>query len=56
VLKKYSKSDRKIADEAVEQAADAVECFLSEGLSTAMNKFNTKKESLNPSDGPESSD
>ncbi len=46
VLSKLSGSERKLMDDAVDLAANAVECFLSEGLATAMNRFNTRKESL----------
>ncbi len=45
VLAKFSGSDKKIIDEAVERAADAIECFLSDGLAAAMNRFNTRKDS-----------
>ena len=44
VLSKFSGHDRAAAEEALELAADAVDCFLNEGLSAAMNKYNTRKE------------
>ena len=40
VLTPFRASERAAAQEAVEQAADAVECALSHGLETAMNRFN----------------
>ncbi len=49
VLSKFSGSERKLMDDAVAQAADAVECFLAEGLAAAMNRFNTRRESLDNS-------
>ena len=43
VLSKFSATERAIADEAIERAADAVECFLKEGLSAAMNRYNFRE-------------
>ncbi|MDR0294126.1 MAG: aminoacyl-tRNA hydrolase [Oscillospiraceae bacterium] len=40
VLAQISEGDRKILDEAVPRAADAVECILREGIEAAMNRFN----------------
>lgn len=40
VLGKFQGEDRKTMDAAVQRAADAVECCLSEGLDRAMNRFN----------------
>ena len=40
VLSKFTGEDKKLIDAAIERAADAVECFLSEGGDKAMGKFN----------------
>ena len=40
VLGKLQGEDKKVLDEAVKRAADAVECFLREGPQRAMNRFN----------------
>ena len=40
VLGKFRGPDRKVMDEAVKRAADAVECFLRDGPQKAMNTFN----------------
>jgi len=40
VMGKFHGENRKIMDEAVRRAADAVECILKSGMDTAMNKFN----------------
>lgn len=40
VLGKLQGEDKKVMDEAVRRAADAVECFLREGPQKAMNRFN----------------
>jgi peptidyl-tRNA hydrolase, PTH1 family len=40
VLKRFSKGEREQIDVTIEQAADAVETILSEGVATAMNRFN----------------
>jgi PTH1 family peptidyl-tRNA hydrolase len=40
VLRRFSKSERELIDVAVEQAADAVELILAEGVAAAMNRFN----------------
>jgi PTH1 family peptidyl-tRNA hydrolase len=42
VLGHFSKSDRKLIDEAVIRAAEAVECIASEGTDAAMNKYNVR--------------
>jgi len=42
VLRPLSKRDRETFDVAVEVAADAVEAVLSEGVTAAMNRFNTR--------------
>ena len=43
VLGHFSDSDRKLADEGINDAAEAVEMILSEGVDAAMNKYNRKK-------------
>jgi PTH1 family peptidyl-tRNA hydrolase len=40
VLRRFAKSERELVDVAVEQAADAVEVILSDGVTAAMNRFN----------------
>ena len=40
VLGKFQGEDKKIMEQAVERAADAVECLLREGIDRAMNRFN----------------
>ncbi len=40
VLGKLQGEDKKVLDEAVKRAADAVECFLRDGPQRAMNRFN----------------
>ena len=42
VLRRPGKADRELLAVAVEEAADAVEALLADGLSTAMNRFNTR--------------
>ena len=43
VLGRFSDSDRKLVDEGINDAAEAVEMILSEGVDAAMNKYNRKK-------------
>ena len=40
VLKKFSKRERTEIDVIIEQAADAVECIVNDGIDAAMNRFN----------------
>ena len=40
VLGKLTGEDKKVMDEAVQRAADAIECLLKDGLQKAMNQFN----------------
>ena len=40
VLGKLQGEDKKVFDEAVKKAADAIECLLKDGADKAMNKFN----------------
>ena len=43
VLSRFSDSDRKLVDEAIEKAGDAVEKIISQGPDAAMNEYNRKK-------------
>ena len=43
VLGRFSADDRKLVDEGIRDAAEAVELILSEGVDVAMNKYNRKK-------------
>ena len=43
MLGHFSDSDRKLVDEGINDAAEAVEMILSEGVDAAMNKYNRKK-------------
>jgi PTH1 family peptidyl-tRNA hydrolase len=43
VLGKFGPQEREQAQEAIEQAVEAVECCVREGLTTAMNRFNRRK-------------
>ena len=43
VLSRFSDSDRKLVDEAIQEAADAVEKIISQGPDAAMNEYNRKK-------------
>ena len=40
VLRRFSKRERAEIDVTLEMAADAVECIVTEGVDTAMNRFN----------------
>ena len=40
VLAKFGRAERELADQLVQSAADAVCCVLSDGVATAMNRFN----------------
>jgi peptidyl-tRNA hydrolase, PTH1 family len=40
VLGRFGPSDRTIIDEAIDRAAEAVECWTKHGMQTAMNQFN----------------
>jgi PTH1 family peptidyl-tRNA hydrolase len=42
VLDRFSKRDRKLIDVTIEDAADAVELILAEGVDAAMNRYNTR--------------
>lgn len=43
VLTGFSHQDREIIDQAVATMALAIECWLTQGIDVAMNKFNTRK-------------
>jgi PTH1 family peptidyl-tRNA hydrolase len=45
VLGHFEGSEAEIMHEATNNAVAAIECILAEGLETAMNKYNTKKDS-----------
>ena len=40
VLSRFSPQEREMVDDAIHRAADAVEAILTEGVQTAMNRFN----------------
>ncbi len=40
VLSKFTKDDRAVMDVAVSRAADAVECWVREGIESCMNQYN----------------
>jgi PTH1 family peptidyl-tRNA hydrolase len=42
VLDRFSKRDRKDIEVTIEDAADAVELILSDGVAAAMNRYNTR--------------
>ncbi|MCA9245002.1 MAG: aminoacyl-tRNA hydrolase [Phycisphaerales bacterium] len=42
VLSRYSPEEREVMEAAIGRAADAVECWIKEGLEPAMNRFNQK--------------
>lgn len=50
VLSRPPATDRKLLDEAVDQAAEAVECWVACGAGTAMNRYNRTRQ--NRADGP----
>ena len=43
VLSRFPDSERKLADEAIREAADAVEKIIAQGPDAAMNEYNRKK-------------
>lgn len=40
VLGRFRAEERELADEAIRRAADAVECWITSGMATTMNRFN----------------
>jgi PTH1 family peptidyl-tRNA hydrolase len=44
VTSKFPPGERDIVDRAIARAADAVETFVSDGIHTAMNRFNAKED------------
>lgn len=40
VLGRFQANERELADEVVRRAADAVECWITSGIATAMNRYN----------------
>jgi PTH1 family peptidyl-tRNA hydrolase len=42
VLDRFSKRDRRLIDVTIEDAADAIEMILSDGVDAAMNRYNTR--------------
>jgi peptidyl-tRNA hydrolase len=44
VLGSFTNAERPVIEEAIHQAADAAECWITGGLSRAMNRFNRFKE------------
>jgi PTH1 family peptidyl-tRNA hydrolase len=42
VLDRFSKRDRQLIDVTIQEAADAVELILAEGVDAAMNRYNTR--------------
>ena len=50
VLQPFGRDDEMLMNMARDRAVEAIECFLAEGIVTAMNRFNTQAEdeSLNP--------
>lgn len=40
VLSKFSAAERKVVSDALSRSADAAQCWLSDGIETAMNRFN----------------
>lgn len=46
VLQDFSKSDLKLLSEVLDHAADAVNTFITDGINTAMNKFNGDVQSM----------
>lgn len=42
VLSPFAPDERQLVEEAISRAADAVECWLDQGINAAMNRFNPK--------------
>ncbi|MCY3007014.1 MAG: aminoacyl-tRNA hydrolase [Planctomycetota bacterium] len=43
VLSKFSKKERQVVEESLGCALDAIQCWLSDGIDKAMNRFNASK-------------
>jgi peptidyl-tRNA hydrolase, PTH1 family len=48
VLEEFAEDEKTVVDEAIERAADAVECWLGEGALAAMNRFNRRTRGEEP--------
>jgi len=48
VLEDFDEDEDTVVDEALERAADAVECWLAEGMLAAMNRFNRRNRMEEP--------
>ena len=50
VLEEFGEEEERVVEQAIERAAEAVECWLAEGLPVAMNRFNrrVRKEESTP--------
>jgi len=44
VLSKFSKKEREVVDESLVRALEAIQCWLSDGIEQAMNRFNAAKQ------------
>ena len=44
VLEAFTDEERRAVDDAVMRAADAVQCWLAEGITSAMNRFNRRQD------------
>ena len=42
MLETFETEDESIVEDAITEAADAVECWIREGLGAAMNRFNRR--------------
>ena len=50
VLEEFSPEERPVLEEAIRRAADAVECWVAGGAVAAMNQFNRREDSGQPSE------
>lgn len=48
VLGKFSRDEREAADSAIRRSADAVECWIGEGIAVTMNRFNSNPKPAGP--------
>lgn len=51
VLEEFAPEEEPVLAEAIRRAADAVECWVSEGALAAMNRFNRREDPGQPSEG-----